>query len=172
MFDELFGLPAHPLLVHLPVVLVPGTTLVAVLYALVPRLRSRVDALLVPLALAAPAVTWPATESGEAFAARLGGQTPEISRHSDFGERLLYVSLAVAVLAVAAVVVDRRRLTAARAGARAEGPGAAVAAPPGTRGLALASMVLSALLLIAAVGATVYAVYAGHSGAAMVWGND
>jgi len=169
LFDELLGLPAHPLLVHLPVVLVPVTALLAVAYALAPPLRRRVDGLLVLMALAVPAVTWAAIRSGEALTARLGGETPAITRHAVFGDRLLYLSLALTVLAVAAVAVDRRRRSTARAADHPDGLGT-VAVATRSRQLGMLSVALSVLLPVVAVLAAVQAVQAGHSGAEMVWG--
>ena len=39
MFDRISGLPAHPLIVHAAVVLVPLLALGAIVYAVVPPLR-------------------------------------------------------------------------------------------------------------------------------------
>lgn len=170
MFDELFGLPAHPLIVHAPVVLVPLVALVAVAYAVVPRLRRHLWWLLAPLALAAAGSAVFAVESGEALQARLGGPNPAITRHAGFGETLRNLALLLAVAAVALVIVDLSRRRAAPP--RADGPGAAVA-PARTSGsvvLVAVSVVLTVAVLVLAVAAIVYIVRVGHSGSEMVWG--
>jgi len=42
VFEQLLGLPAHPLLLHATVVFVPLLALGTIAYAVVPRLRRRV----------------------------------------------------------------------------------------------------------------------------------
>ncbi|MGH3648434.1 MAG: DUF2231 domain-containing protein, partial [Micromonosporaceae bacterium] len=65
-FEEILGLPAHPLLVHAAVVLVPMLVLVGVGYGLIPPLRRKLDLVLVGLALVAPGDVYLARESGQA----------------------------------------------------------------------------------------------------------
>ncbi len=67
MFDKINGMPLHPLAVHAAVVLVPLLILVTLGYALVPRLRSRLDWAVLALAVIAPIAVYVAKESGEAF---------------------------------------------------------------------------------------------------------
>src|SRR3954469_13748199 len=84
-----FGLPAHPLILHVPVIFVPLLGLAAIVAALVPRLGDRHA-----LALAAFAVvTLPATlltvGAGEAFLETLPGgaaHNPTLQDHADAGE--------------------------------------------------------------------------------------
>ena len=64
IFDELAGLPAHPLAVHAPVILIPLAALTALLYAFLPRARSSVRWWLGGLTLAATATAWFATKTG------------------------------------------------------------------------------------------------------------
>lgn len=171
MFEELFGLPAHPLLVHAPVVLVPLTVLTAVAYALVPPLRRRIGWLLVLLSLAAAATAFAATESGEEFAASLGGVNPTIAQHQEYGETLRNFAILVAVISVVLVVVDRaRRSRSALAFAEDGSPHTYARARSGGMVLGAVSIVLSIGLLALAGAAAFYVVRAGHTGAEMVWG--
>ncbi|HEX2356851.1 MAG TPA: hypothetical protein VHI50_10380, partial [Micromonosporaceae bacterium] len=64
MFEEILGVPAHPLLVHAAVVFVPLLIAAALAYALVPALRGRVGWAVALLAVAAPLAAWFATLSG------------------------------------------------------------------------------------------------------------
>jgi uncharacterized membrane protein len=175
MFDEVFGLPAHPLIVHAPVVLVPLTAAVAAAYGILVPLRRHLGWLLALLSLAAAGSAFVAVLSGKEFEKRLGA-TPQIERHAGFGENLRNVALALAVVAVALVVVDLRRRPRK---VRADGPGAAV--DSGARGaeaskqrrpaLGVVSLVLTVVLLVLAAVATYYVVRVGHSGSEMVWGS-
>ena len=61
------GLPAHPLFVHAPLVLVPLAALAAVALAIRPQWRRRCSSALAVAALAALVVTFLAIRSGEAF---------------------------------------------------------------------------------------------------------
>ena len=173
MFEELFGLPAHPLLVHAPVVLVPLTVLAAVAYSLVPPARRRIGWLLVLLSLAAAGAAFGATQSGEEFAASLGGVNPTIAQHQEYGETLRNFAILVAVVAVVLVVVDRARrkrsgLTFADDGS----PHTYARARSGGMVLGAVSIVLTIGLLGLSGAAGYYVIRAGHSGAEMVWGGQ
>lgn len=174
MFEQLFGLPAHPLLVHAPVVLAPLAAVLALVYAVVPPLRRHLGWLLAVVAVAAAGAAWVAVESGEALARTLGG-SPEIERHERLGETFRTYVILLASVAVLLVVVDvsrrRRRRGGAPATAHGDVPvdGAAARRP---RGLGAAvSVLLSVGMVVVAVATVVYAVRAGHSGAEMVWGS-
>ncbi|MEU8251722.1 hypothetical protein [Nonomuraea sp. NPDC048916] len=107
MFDEIFGLPAHPLIIHFAVVLTPLLAAVAVAYALLPRRRPVLAWAVVLLSLAAPAAVFAARESGEAlrrarFATADGVLGERIATHQSFATPLL---LSVAGLSAAALVL-------------------------------------------------------------------
>lgn len=96
MFEEILGLPAHPLLVHAAVVFVPLLALVAVVYALVPRLRGRIGWAAVLLALAAPGATFVSRESGQELEQRLIAANysadilRQINDHQGYGDLLFW----------------------------------------------------------------------------------
>lgn len=107
MFDEILGLPAHPLIIHFAVVLTPLLVAVAIVHALLPRLRTYVAWAVVLLSLAAPVAVFAARESGESLeAARFGTAEGEmaarISTHQSFANPLL---LSVIGLGVAALLL-------------------------------------------------------------------
>ena len=181
MFDKIMGLPAHPLIVHAPVVLIPLTFAFAVAYCLVPRFRRHLGWLLAAFAVASAAGAFAAAESGKAFRANLNLNTAAIQHHESLGLMLRNISLLLAVVALLLVGIDimRRRqakqnehLSATDADVRVgSAPGAAVARPrSGNMLLGAVSVVLSIALLALAVTALVYVVITGHSGAEIVWG--
>ncbi|MGH3507922.1 MAG: DUF2231 domain-containing protein [Nocardioidaceae bacterium] len=111
MFDEIDGLPLHPLAVHAVVVLVPLSALLGVLYV-VPRTRrwARMPFLLVALA-AVPAVLV-ARQSGTELegALTLGGEVADlVNEHQSRANLLVILVIAYAVVAVLAFVADRSR---------------------------------------------------------------
>ncbi len=140
--DEIGGLPAHPLLVHLPLVLGPVVGLLA-LALLIPRLRERLLGFTLLLAIVFAVSALLAVASGEAFADErsLGGA---INEHEEAAELLRLLALALAA-ALALLWAGRRRLPAA-----------------GTLLVAVAVAVLG----VATIGATIRT---GHEGATLVW---
>ncbi|WP_067172162.1 DUF2231 domain-containing protein [Microtetraspora niveoalba] len=147
MFDEILGLPVHPLLVHAAVVLTPLLALLSVGYAVLPRFRAKLDWILVLAAVGAPVAVYVAKESGESFERNLfaGHPSPAVSAHEGFANPLLFSTAALGVVALLLVFAARRW------------PKAAGAA-------------LSAASVVLAVVACYYVVRAGHSGATAVWG--
>ncbi|MEZ5097304.1 MAG: DUF2231 domain-containing protein [Nocardioides sp.] len=149
MFDTINGVPAHPLLVHAAVVLVPAAALAVVLSALVPRFR-RWSGLLTPLLATVAAGVLPlVTQSGESLEERVT-ETALMERHADMGESLLPWAAALAALAWVSWWLGRRTGVAGRSG-----------------GVGL--LVVGLLGVVAAVGSTVQVYRIGHSGAEAVW---
>ncbi|MCG5218826.1 DUF2231 domain-containing protein [Streptosporangium soli] len=153
MFDEILGLPAHPLIIHAAVVLTPLAVLAAVVYAVLPRFRAQIAWAVVPLSVAAPVAVFAAKQSGEQFKERLfpGGRLPEgelgatITEHQGFATPLLLTSLGMAVTTLALVF-------------GAERIGKVPAA------------VLSGVTVLLALAVGFYVLRAGHTGATAVWG--
>lgn len=151
MFDEILGLPLHPLVVHAAVVLTPLLAVLAAAYALAPRTRPVLTWAVVGLSPVVPVSVFVAQESGEAleegrFASASGKLAELIDEHAGFGTPLLLVTLALGVVALALVHVTR----AGRFGRPAE-------------------LAVTALTVVLAVVALYYVVRAGHSGATAVW---
>ncbi|MFD1826172.1 MULTISPECIES: DUF2231 domain-containing protein [Mumia] len=116
MFDIIDGVPLHPLFLHVPIVLIPLTTLLTLAF-LVPRWRWALRWPLAIVAVAAAAGTYATVQSGEELKARIGASGEigaAIDLHQTWGDRLLYAAIVLAVLAViAAIVVTRTAGTAA-----------------------------------------------------------
>jgi hypothetical protein len=105
VFEQIAGLPAHPLLIHAAVVFIPLLALGSAAYALVPRLRRQIRWVVGLLALAGAGSAVLARFSGEAFEARLIRKklaSPEIldavERHEQFGTVTMWVTLALATV--------------------------------------------------------------------------
>jgi uncharacterized membrane protein len=147
-----FGLPAHPLLLHVPVVLVPIAGLGALALAARPAWVERHGPLVGLTAIAATAATILAVGAGEAFREDRGGAPPDelarLNEHAESGEtlRILIVLLTFALLGW--MFAHRRRLS---------GP-AAIALRVGIALLAVASIF--------------FVIRTGHLGAKLTWGDQ
>lgn len=103
MFKEILGLPAHALLVHAAVVFVPLLVLIAITYAVLPRLRSRVGWAAAGLAVVGPVTTFVAKESGDELRQVLitKNYPPEIlnqvAQHQAYGDLLFSWTLVLGV---------------------------------------------------------------------------
>ena len=167
------GLPAHVLLVHAVVVLVPLTSLVLLLVALWPAARRRLvvpGAVLAVVTLISVPLT---TDAGEWLEHRLPS-TPLLRAHTELGDYLLPWAIGLAVLGLA--LAGRELLAARRVGAaeRIEGPGAAVATharrpPEAAPGGTLVTVVLAVLVVVVAAGAVSTTYEIGDSGARAAW---
>ena len=148
--DTLFGLPAHPLIVHAAVILLPLAAIGMIVVALVPRSRRHYAPLVFGVALAATVAVGLAQQSGESLQGQVV-KTEQLREHTRQGDTVLPWAIAVTIVsaAVAAEPYVRDRL--------AKVPPKAVAG------------VLIAASLVAGIGATWTVVEVGHSGANSVW---
>lgn len=169
--DQLFSLPAHPLLVHIPVVLVPLAALGVVLLAVRPRWIRSYGPIVVAVALAGAVGAVLAAGSGEALEESVAASRALVHDHAEAGDLARALALVLLAAAVALVAVDwfgRRRAAAssepAAAGSVASGGGNGGAAVP-----RWVSIGVSVIAVSAAVGSVVAVVDAGHSGAKAVW---
>jgi hypothetical protein len=161
------GLPAHILLVHAIVVLLPLAALLLVLSALWPAARGKLaapNAILSVLVVILVPIT---TDAGEWLERRVAS-TPLVRTHTELGDTALYVAIPVAVLAL--VVWWRRRenlqLQAAETNTGATARRRRTFLAPASTAV---TVVLSALS-IAAAGAAFYDIYRiGDSGAQASW---
>jgi hypothetical protein len=148
--EQLFGLPAHPLVVHAAVVLLPLAAVATLVCAAVPRARRAYAPVALGLALVATVAVGLAQGSGEELEDEVD-ETELVEEHTEQGERVLQWAIAVTVAAAAVTAVPalaRRRPTL---------PGRTVTA------------VVVALALVAGAGATWTVVEVGHSGAKATW---
>jgi hypothetical protein len=143
MFDTIFGLPMHVLLVHAAVTLLPAAALATIAVVVRPAWRARYVSWMAVLNLAILGLTFVTVRSGLALFDRLD-QIEVARRHRDLGNILLWLVVAFAAACVVLWLVQRARqpmLTAA-----------------------------VAVLVVLLAGATgVQAILVGHSGSTAVW---
>jgi len=151
MFDTILGLPVHALVMHVVVVLVPLAAAGVVAIAAVPRWRERYGVLVLAIATAGLAAVPVATRSGGKLEDRLGASgvvARQINHHQEWGQRVIWPTLAMWLLAVALVLMARR----------------------GQQGRQdTAAKVVAVLAALAAVAAATAVTITGHLGSTAVW---
>lgn len=156
MIDQIQGLPAHPLVVHLPVVLIPLTLLLAVVAVAWPAGRRTLSLVVLIGATASMLGAQAAVMSGDWLETRVR-ETSVVAQHAELGEGTRTLAILMFLAAVAFFAREwRDRLPG---GERLR----ALLAP---RGVAVA---MSVVLLATAVLTTVWVVRAGHMGAKAAW---
>ncbi|GAA3096715.1 hypothetical protein GCM10010464_70320 [Pseudonocardia yunnanensis] len=142
------GVPAHPLLVHAVVVLIPLAALGAVCLAVRPAWIRPYGLLVAAGALAGAAAATLAKLAGDQLEAAIDVTAefaPVIAQHGQFGLFTMVAAWPFAVLAIVAAVLSRR---------------------PSGSGIRLVGALSAASGLVAIA----FTVLAGHSGSAAVWG--
>ena len=149
----LFGLPAHPLLVHVPIVLIPLVALGAVAIVAVPAWRPRFGWLLVALAAVSLVGVQLAIGSGESLEDHVERST-YLPRHTEMASSLRPLALVLLLVMLAFVMVDRYRRH-----------------PEQTRAdlARKATPFVGALLVLTGVASTVRLAQVGHNGAKASW---
>lgn len=155
MFDTVFGVPTHALVVHAVVVFVPLAALAGLIIALWPAARERYGMLTVIVTTIALFAIPVATESGEHLEEKLPTESSLVETHTEMGEQLLPF---VALLWLGVVAVVGLRWWARRNGQT--GSGGAVR---------IVSVIAAVIVVLAAIGSSVQVVRIGHSGAKAVW---
>lgn len=161
--EELFGLPAHALLIHAPIVLLPLVALVTVVLAARPAWRARVHWWMVGAILSVVVMMFLAKSSGEAFNDAFDGAV-DVSRHESLANTAFVLTILWFVTYAALIGYEhamRRNDPPASLSAGAAESGAAI--PAVTYGLAAVTSILAVL-------ATIWLIRAGHEGADVVWG--
>lgn len=163
--EKLFGLPAHPLLVHAPVALSP---LVAVFCGFVlfkPAWRARLGWWAVGATGVLAVMYFLARESGEALEEAI--ETGAVKRHAELADWAFRFSVLTFVLVLATVVMSRRSVRVPTVSAVPGEP--AIAMTGGATATTPAVRALSALSLVLAVLTVVWTIRTGHEGAKVVW---
>ena len=177
-------LPAHPLIVHGVVVLLPLAALGGLLIAAMPSMRRRFGVAVLLVAVLGVAAVPLATRTGEELESTLPPNNPLIEAHQQRGDELLPYALAfgiaVVLLVIAGRLADRERGASSQATSHASSHAASQAANPAEGGEAAEpvstprtwrrlALVAAALVAFTAVAVTVQVVRVGHSGSAAVW---
>jgi hypothetical protein len=153
----IFGLPAHPLLVHVAVVLAPTVALAAILICAIPRLRRPLGPFVALGAWAALGAVLVTAEAGEALA-ESRPRTDILDQHMDFGDAARIPVAALAVAVTLYVLYERSLGNAAKGAAQ----------PQSRRVL---TWLLWGATVVSASLTLVWVIQAGHTGAESVWGN-
>jgi 4-amino-4-deoxy-L-arabinose transferase-like glycosyltransferase len=154
--SNIFGLPAHPLIVHAVVVLVPLSAVGAIAVVASAWVRSHVAWLVAAAAVLNLLLVPLATGSGESLEERVK-ETALVETHTEMGEQLLpwVIALAVGIVAFLALSLLASRRSS-------ETPAPAWAAR-------WVSIALAVVTVVAATGTLVQVARIGHSGAKASW---
>ncbi len=144
---EINGLPAHPLLVHVVVVLLPLAAIGGILVSLWPAAQRKLTFLVPLCALVGTAVVPLTTKAGHALEDRLGA-TPAIAKHAGYGEKVIWFAVALTVATIVQWLLFLRK----------KGPAPAV------------RWTVAVVVIAAALGVVTIVFLTGDSGARAVWG--
>jgi len=158
---KLFGLPAHPLFVHVPVVLIPLTVAGLVALVVKPAWRRTLGWVVFALSFVSLVFTLLAEASGESLEEAVD-ENRLVKTHAQIAGSLKFFAAALFVLVGVVVVGDwlmRRR-------AASEGAGEVSA------GMQRALMAVTIVALVVGGFGVVWTVRTGHSGATATWQED
>ncbi len=158
--ESAFGLPAHPLLAHAPIVLIPLTLILAIVTVAWRRYTRPLSLVLLGLSFVTAGAAFLAAESGEKLQRRLpNGEDAAIVNHASLGGTVKLL----AILTFLVIAVYTARIWADRLRVR----------PDSSLGRVIAAPWVGVVLAVAVLGlstfSTVWTVRAGHTGAEAVW---
>jgi uncharacterized membrane protein len=158
--DTLFGLPAHPLMVHIPVVLIPLAGIIAIVFAFKPVWLDRYGWGLVALSGIGALGGILAAGSGESLADSRRASAA-LNDHAEMGEAARNLGLLFFLVVLGVVLVRHfARKKAADAGFWKFAASKT------------AAIIMSVALVLSAAGATAIISVAGHQGAKLVWNEN
>lgn len=147
---QAFGLPLHPLLVHIIVVLLPLTALAMIVIQFWPAARRRAE-IIVPIAAVFIAILVPVTVGAGTALRDVVGALPGLAAHERYGRLLIPGSIVLALVAIGQWVWFRR--------------GRHAVAHPRTF-----TLLVGVIVVGVSVAGVVAVVLTGESGARAVWG--
>jgi len=146
---RLFDLPAHPLLIHFPIVAIPTLSIVAVVMALRPSFRKRYGITVALLGVVTTIATFLAVSSGQALSEEFGFTDEIIGTHRQLGETLRILVLGVTITVISMAALSRRENIDSK--------------HPASLLSSVGALALAALSMI-------WVIRTGHEGASSVWG--
>ena len=157
MFTELFGLPAHALIVHAAVVFIPLAAIVGIVYAVIPATRTYVWWAVLGLGVAAPVTGWAARLSGDKYKqywlehGASGEFLDAINKHQSFGNPTAWWATALGVVLLVMVLYTI--------------PGPLSLAPKGTALPVAVRLVTIVVTVVVSLVALYYVIRTGDAGA-------
>ena len=155
---KVFGIPAHPLFVHVPVVLIPLVAIGAIAMACSARVRDRFGWLVLAFGIVAGLSTQLAIESGKALRRHVP-QSAELRRHVHIAESIRPLVLLLFVVALVVMLLDRRT--------RGAWPFVGREAAPGMGRVGRAGLI--GVTILVALGTNIRLFQIGDSGAKATW---
>ena len=161
MIESLGSIPSHPLLVHVPVVLVPLSMIATVLMLVSSNVRRRYGFLSITILTIAFVGTVLAARSGRSLLdeyEKSGRSMSDLLQdHADMGSRLQYLVGVHLALTIVWIVRSRRPMPLDTDDAAA------------LRNRRIVSTVLTCLVAASAIASTAATMDTGHSGSRSVW---
>jgi len=157
MFDTIFGLPLHPLVVHAVVVFLPLGAAAVLVAAVWPKFRRWAGPLPLIVAVAGTALVPVATNSGQFLKTAIGAdQNPAVQQHASLGDLMLWWGIGLVVAAALVYWLHRQTRPASSSG---QTPKQAVV------------IAIIAVAAVAGIGTLVHVVRVGDSGSRAAWGS-
>lgn len=158
------GLPAHPLFLHVPVILIPVAAIAALALAAWPRLFVRHGIWVGVVTVVALGATNLTTGAGEQLRSDLHLQGPGlIARHADAADKLRLLMILFTALLLIAVAVFRT------AGPRVTGVGPFDGALGAVRSQVALGVALRVIVAVLALASLYFVFHTGDLGAKAVW---
>ncbi len=155
--DTITGLPAHPLIAHLPVVAIPLAAVLVVLYTVIPNWRNVLAYLIAGMGALTAIGVFLAASSGEALEENTE-ESALLHTHTELGDQLQIIGiifgLSLVALGLYSILTARSIITLGESRDHT------------------VLVALMALALVTSTVATVWDVRTGHSGAKAVWSEE
>jgi mono/diheme cytochrome c family protein/uncharacterized membrane protein len=148
MMETIFDLPAHPLMVHFPIVAIPVLALLGLVMAVRPDFRIKYALPVIALGIVTSVATVFAAQSGKALSESFELDESFIGDHQALGEMLRFFVIGLTLALIALVVVNKRATSTGK--------------DPLSMAMGLAVVALSILSIV-------WAVRTGHEGSKAVW---
>ena len=163
--ERFLDLPAHPMFVHAPLVLLPLTSMVAFLFMFKADWRHKFRWQLALSSLIVFIFILLAESSGEAFDKATKGLTP-IDEHAELANTTKFLTFGFLVLTFVAIAVSRTKRSAPPDDRTTSSDDHTTAVATSAHSL---SKVVSIVTALVGVLATIWMIRTGHEGAKAVW---
>ena len=158
LFDSLFGLPGHPLIVHGAVVLVPLAAIGTIVMALWPAARERIGWIVAAIGVIGFFFAYFAKESGEALLETVRS-TAAVQSHAEMGQWGVIGAFLVGGSACAVMLFD----LFVKQRAKRDLPELSITRPLRT--------LIGVFAIVLSIFGSVLVINVGHSGAKATWEN-